>query len=64
MKGKVASVTGGSSGIGQAAALAFAREGAQVVIADEVADAVVWLCSDRATFMLGATLAIDGGFLA
>ena len=30
----------------------------------EVAEAVVWLCSDRASFMTGHSLVLDGGFLA
>jgi NAD(P)-dependent dehydrogenase (short-subunit alcohol dehydrogenase family) len=31
---------------------------------DEIADAVVWLCSDEAGFITGTTLVIDGGKLA
>jgi NAD(P)-dependent dehydrogenase (short-subunit alcohol dehydrogenase family) len=30
---------------------------------EEIADAVVWLCSDKASFMTGHSLAIDGGFV-
>ena len=31
---------------------------------EEVARAVVWLCSDQASFITGTTLTIDGGKLA
>jgi NAD(P)-dependent dehydrogenase (short-subunit alcohol dehydrogenase family) len=30
----------------------------------EVAEAVVWMCSDRASFMTGQYMVLDGGFLA
>ena len=30
----------------------------------EIAEAVVWMCSDRASFMTGESLVLDGGFLA
>jgi NAD(P)-dependent dehydrogenase (short-subunit alcohol dehydrogenase family) len=31
---------------------------------EEIADAVLWMCSDRASFMTGQSLVLDGGFLA
>lgn len=30
----------------------------------EIADAVLWLCSDQSTFTMGHALAVDGGYLA
>lgn len=30
----------------------------------EIAEAVLWMCSDRASFMTGQALVIDGGFMA
>jgi NAD(P)-dependent dehydrogenase (short-subunit alcohol dehydrogenase family) len=31
---------------------------------EEVAEAVVWLCSDAARFVTGHALPVDGGFVA
>ena len=30
----------------------------------EVAEAVVWLCSDAASFVTGHTMTVDGGYVA
>jgi NAD(P)-dependent dehydrogenase (short-subunit alcohol dehydrogenase family) len=45
-------------------AAAAAVPAGRIGTASEVADAVVWLCSEHAGFITGATLVIDGGKLA
>lgn len=30
----------------------------------EIANGVLWLCSDAASFMIGSPLVIDGGYMA
>jgi NAD(P)-dependent dehydrogenase (short-subunit alcohol dehydrogenase family) len=37
---------------------------ARIAEPEEIAAAVLWLCSDSASFVTGATLAVDGGYLA
>jgi NAD(P)-dependent dehydrogenase (short-subunit alcohol dehydrogenase family) len=37
---------------------------ARVASAEEVAAAVLWMCSDDASFLLGHPLALDGGWVA
>jgi NAD(P)-dependent dehydrogenase (short-subunit alcohol dehydrogenase family) len=56
LKGKVAIVTGGASGIGRAAAIAFARDGASVIVVDisldgEQTAAMIRQAKGEATFV-------------
>ena len=59
LKGKVALITGGGNGIGRASALAFAAEGAQMIVADYVADAAKSVAEEIAAAD-GTALAVTG----
>jgi len=44
--------------------LLAAQPGGRMGIADEVAAAVIWLCSDAASFVTGHPMVVDGGFVS
>jgi NAD(P)-dependent dehydrogenase (short-subunit alcohol dehydrogenase family) len=41
-----------------------ARPMGRVGTPEEIAEAVVWLCSDAASFVTGHTMTVDGGYVA
>ena len=68
-KGQVALVTGAAKGMLEGQADAMAEIMKQQSIgrlgrAEEVAAAVLWLCSPAASFVIGVGLPVDGGFTA
>ena len=56
LEGKVAIVTGGAGGIGEAIVRALARKGAKVLISDIN---VILLISEAANFITGATINVN-----
>jgi NAD(P)-dependent dehydrogenase (short-subunit alcohol dehydrogenase family) len=53
-----------ASGIADMSAVAAALPAHRLGTPDEVAEAVMWLASDAASFVIGHNLCVDGGFLA
>jgi NAD(P)-dependent dehydrogenase (short-subunit alcohol dehydrogenase family) len=53
-----------SSGIADMSAVAAGLPVRRMGKPEEVAEAVVWLASDAASFVVGHNLCVDGGFLA
>jgi NAD(P)-dependent dehydrogenase (short-subunit alcohol dehydrogenase family) len=47
----------------QQAQLAARQPIGRIAEPEEVAEAAVWLCTDAASYVLGATLSVDGGYV-
>ena len=47
-----------------AAAIVGQTPRGRIASADEIANAVLWLCLDAASFMIGSPLVVDGGYMA
>ena len=52
------------SGVGDMAAVAAGLPLRRMGQPDDIAEAVIWLLSDAASYVVGHVLAADGGFLA
>ena len=44
--------------------MAAAQPGGRLGQPEEIAEAVVWLCSDAASFVTGHPMPVDGGYMA
>lgn len=49
---------------GQAGEIIRQTPRGRIASADEIANGVLWLCSDAASFVIGSPLVIDGGYMA
>jgi len=58
---QTAFITGGTSGIGLATANTAQAPAGRPATADEIAESIIFLATDRASFIYGAKLAVDGG---
>ena len=61
LSGRRAVVTGGARGIGRVIALSLAAEGCDVAVCSRIADVACLLLSDRASWISGANVLVDGG---